>query len=104
MVEETNSRELKAGGLSVIVRELNVQNVRTWLQDLAEKTSYDFVDEWLINDISVTDIKRMCTLKDEDIDQLTPTQLEAVAAVCKELNPHFFGLLAKARELGQSKA
>lgn len=103
MVHETNSRELVLGDTSVIVREMTVQQVRAWLQDITLSHEFDFVSEWLIEGVSIADIKRMCTLNDEQINALQPSQLDKVATTCKELNPHFFGLLARARALDQSK-
>ena len=91
MTATTNSKELMLGDLSVIVREMNVLQVRTWLAEMQKPGDRDLVDEALFEECSVSDIRRMTSLSIEQVDALRPSQLREVIATCKELNPDFFG-------------
>lgn len=104
MVQETNSCELQVGSQSVIVREMTVQQVRAFLQDAAQGGAVDVVDAMLLGDCELNTLKRMCTLTDEQIDQLKPSELQAVKAKCQELNPDFFALLTKLEDLARARA
>ncbi len=92
-MQETNSREIVVGGQSIICRELTVLQVRNWLKDTALET--DPFEAMLFTDCTLGDIKRMTSLTDEMIDAMRPSQVDEVISVCKELNPHFFGLLGR---------
>lgn len=91
MTATTNSKELMLGDLSVIVRELTVLQVRTWLAEMQKPGDRDLVDEGLFEECSVADIGRMTSLSIDQINALRPSQLRQVIATCKELNPDFFG-------------
>jgi hypothetical protein len=104
MVLHTNSKELMVGELPVICRELTVMQVRKWLDDAGQAASMDLVSSALFPDCSIDDLLRMTNLTVEAIDQLRPSQVEAVIMTCKELNPHFFGLLGRLTGALQSKA
>lgn len=104
MIQQTNSKELLVGDLSVICRELTVLQVRKWLEDASQPAGMDTVSAVLFKDCSIDDIVRMTDLSEAAIDQLRPSQVEAIIATCKELNPHFFGLLERLATALQAKA
>ncbi|WP_033998010.1 hypothetical protein [Pseudomonas paraeruginosa] len=90
----TNSKEITLGDKSVLVRELTVLQVRDWLAEMQQPgTPRDPVDEALFPECSLTDLQRMTSLTAADIDQLRPSQLREVLALCKELNPSFFAFM-----------
>ena len=92
----TNSKELMLGDVSVIVRELTVLQVRNWLAETVSPTGQpDIVDQILFSDCSLGDLQRMTSLSLEQIDQLRPSDLRKVIALCKELNPDFFGFMGR---------
>ncbi|WP_312936855.1 hypothetical protein [Stutzerimonas nitrititolerans] len=93
MTHTTNSKELMIGDLSVIVRELTVLQVRTWLADMQkpDPSLRDLVDDGFFEECSVADICRMSSMTVDQINALRPSQVLQVIAVCKELNPDFFG-------------
>lgn len=95
MVQETNSCELQVGETSIIVREMTVQQVRAFLQSAAKGENVDVVDGLLLGDCELGTLKAMSSITAEQIDQLRPSQLQAVKAKCKELNPDFFAMLTK---------
>ncbi|WP_301361839.1 hypothetical protein [Stutzerimonas nitrititolerans] len=94
-MQTTNSREVVVDGQSIICRELTVLQVREWLSDMMSSDRGDPLDAALFADCALADLKRMTDLNDERIDAMRPSQLEKVISVCKELNPHFFGLLGR---------
>tara|TARA_R110001606_G_scaffold345513_1_gene494379 strand:+ start:11009 stop:11329 length:321 start_codon:yes stop_codon:yes gene_type:complete len=103
MVHETNSCELKVGSQSVTVHEMTVQQVRAFLQDAAKGAPVDAVDSLILGDCELSTLRSMCTLTDDEMGELKPSELEAVKAKCKELNPHFFALLAKLTDMAKAQ-
>jgi len=93
MTHTTNSKELMIGDISVIVRELTVLQVRTWLADMQkpDPAPRDLVDDGFFEECSVADICRMSSITTDQINALRPSQVRQVIALCKELNPDFFG-------------
>ncbi|AYC32728.1 hypothetical protein D3880_10160 [Pseudomonas cavernae] len=91
----TNSRELVFGDIRITVREMTVMQVRTWLS--GEFSEEGLIDVAFFNDCAFSDLKRMSSLADEQIDALRPTQLREVIQVCKELNPDFFDFLRRVK-------
>ena len=88
------TKEVELDGRTVTIRELTVAEVRLWLKDLDQlrEGAIDLVTEGIMADASISDVARMTDLSPEDLDNLTPSQIEEVIAVCRELNPHFFRL------------
>ena len=92
----TNSKEILLGSISVTVRELTVSQVRNWLSAMVQPSGqHDIVDQAFFDDCALSDLQRMTSLSSEQIDQLRPSQLREVIALCKELNPDFFGFMAR---------
>lgn len=104
MANETRARELQiTDNLYVTVREMTVQQVRSLLQDAGQESErFDVVDNWLLPDVSMGDLKRMSTLTDEQIADMLPSQLRTVMEACRELNPDFFALVARLTKLSQA--
>ncbi len=92
----TNSRELAFGDISVTVREMSVLQVRGWLSE--EDADGGLIDVAFLPECSLSDLKRMSTLTDEQLNTLRPSQLREVLTVCKELNPDFFDFLRRVKE------
>ena len=96
MTATTNSKELMINGVSVIVRELTVIQVRSWLSEMtAPPGELDLLDEGLFTECAISDLKRMSSLTEDQINQMRPSDLRPVIALCKELNPDFFGFLGR---------
>lgn len=94
-MQTTNTREVIIDGQAVLCRELTVLQVRDWLSEMLSPPADDPLDSALFEDCGLGDIKRMTDLNEERINGMRPSQLQQVIAVCKELNPHFFGLLGR---------
>lgn len=90
------SKELRFGSIVVTVRELTVLQVRNWLSELTKTPEeFDIVGLAFFAECSFGDLQRMTSLRPEEIDQLRPSELKQVVALCKELNPDFFGFMER---------
>lgn len=103
MVHETNSCELQVGSQSITVREMTVQQVRAFLQDAAKGGTTDTVDALILDDCELSTLRSMCSLTVDQIGEMKPSELEAVKDKCKELNPHFFAMLAKLTDMAKAQ-
>ena len=98
------TKEIDIDGRAVTVRELTVAEVRNWLKDLEQvrEGGIDLVTEGIMADASISDVARMTDLSPEDLDNLTPSQIEEVVTSCREINPHFFRLRDRLLEAARS--
>lgn len=90
----------------VKVRELTVAEIRDWLKDLASTDPDREIDlaDWLLfqdEGLRLADFRRMTDLSAADLEAMAPTELEALLARCKEVNPRFFTALARVRAMGE---
>lgn len=87
-------KEIQLDGRTVTVRELTVAEVRLWLKELDQlrEGPIDLVSEGIMADASLGDVTRMTDLSPEELDEMPPSQIEAVVTACREINPHFFRL------------
>ncbi|QTS88304.1 hypothetical protein JLK41_09130 [Ectopseudomonas khazarica] len=85
-----------SGGVRVCCMELTVSQVRGLLQP---RPGGDVVDELLLEDLRLPDLPLFTGLKVEELEQMLPSDLEQLVDGCKEANPSFFRLLAKAASL-----
>jgi hypothetical protein len=87
------TRELEFGELKVIVKELTVAEVRTWLNEPGneEKKEFDlFTDLLTFDGIGIEELYRFTDLKKELIEELPPSAIAKISAVIKEINSVFF--------------
>ena len=87
---------LKLGDNSVTLRELTMGEVRGMLLSRPEQ---DTVDYLLFDDITLGELMQMTDLSKETIDNLTQSELDTVRVKAKELNPHFFAMMNRIKEL-----
>lgn len=87
-------REGTTAPVAVTVRELTVAEIRAWMADAKVPAQPDLVDNLLLPGAALPDLTHLSSLTAEQIDLLTPSELERVLAEAKEMNSHFFGLLA----------
>lgn len=79
--------------LAVTVRELTVAEIRTWMAG-AQEASPDLVNNLLLRDVSLEDLPHLSSLTPAQIDGRTPSELQRVLDAAREVNTHFFALLA----------
>lgn len=96
-VEQT----VPACGREVRVRELTVKEIRQWLAELSvTQEGVDVVDQLLFDDVALSEIGRMTDLTADEMASATPSELDALAARCREVNRHFFALRARLMTAG----
>ncbi|RIA22668.1 hypothetical protein DFO61_3358 [Ectopseudomonas oleovorans] len=86
------TKTIGAGDIEVTVREVTVAGVRSIL---ARAGTGDVVDELLL-DVRLQDLVDFTSLTAEQVEQMRPSDLAVVVEACKEVNPDFFAMLAKA--------
>lgn len=92
--------EIEVGGHKVQIKEMTVGEIRVWLADLTRVG--DLVDSMLFEEISLTDLPFLTDLKLEVIDDLEPSLIEnTLLPKIKELNPRFFSMRQRVKEMGQ---
>ncbi|MBF0148383.1 MAG: hypothetical protein HQL85_19695 [Magnetococcales bacterium] len=97
-------KEVEIGDRKVTIRELTVAEVRNWFKDLGKmrENGVDLVNEGIIADASLEDVVRMSDVTMDDLDRLTPSQIEPMIATCREINPHFFQLRHRLSEAARA--
>ena len=96
------NRSIQIGERTVTVRELTVGEIRDWLRDMeARNTKLDLVDGMLLTELALSDLCRMSDLPEDALDDLTQSEIDALLEAARELNPHFFGMLARLAEAGR---
>lgn len=93
-------RKETIGALSVDVKELTVGEIRAWLRASASPAG-DVVDATLFEDFDAQDLCAMTTLTAAELDSLTPSECQALAAVCKEVNADFFAMRQRVVVMGR---
>jgi hypothetical protein len=83
----------RIGGIEVVCRELTVGQLRGMLQADIEG---DLISDYLFEEARLVDLLQLTNLSREQIDCLPPSELRHVVEACREANPDFFGMLARA--------
>ena len=96
------TREISLGDSSVTVRELTVAEIDAWWADLqreiagtpqaAEPQALDVVSTRLLDDLTFRDLMLLSSATDAQLRAATQSELLALAAEAKALNPLFFQL------------
>jgi len=87
---------LKLGYQKVTLRELTVGEVRNLL---ASRPEQDTVGYMFFEDITIAELLAMTDLSDDDVNNLSQSELDAVRLKAKELNPHFFAMMTRLKNL-----
>lgn len=83
----------RVGGIEVVCRELTVGQLRGVI---ASDISTDILGSLLFEDVRLSNLEAMTNLTAEQIEGLEPSLLREVISGCKEANPDFFAMLARA--------
>lgn len=75
-------------GKELTLKELTVSDVR----NLIGVEAVDYVDAFLIDDITLTELAFMAGISVNDLSSATSEDLIALREAAKEVNPLFFGL------------
>lgn len=83
---------------TVAIKELTVGEIRGWLNEIASKPEVDVINAALIEGVDFGLFDVMTDLSRDQIETMTPNQLQQVADACREVNKHFFILWARILE------
>jgi len=92
-------KSVTVGDREVIVKELDVSDIRGWIKLMSEEAEPDFVGDTLLPDISLKELCLMIDIEYKEMDSLTQSDLINVCDVAREINPLFFATLGKAKNL-----
>lgn len=93
------TRDLEIGDATVQVRELTVAEIDAWWADLQrdvadapepDASAIDVIAGRICGDFTLADLRRVSTLTPEQFRGATQSELVAILAVARELNPLFF--------------
>lgn len=79
----------------VVVKELTVAEIRSWLAEMSAMSEMDAISASLIEGVDFGLLGVMTDIAKPEIENMTPSQLQQVADACKERNRHFFTLWAR---------
>lgn len=95
------AKAVKVDDKEVVCRELRVMEIRDWIQTASkEDGGLDIVGELLFEDITLELISMITQLPEKDLEKFSPSDLQKIIAGCKEVNQDFFGMLKRAKEVG----
>lgn len=92
-------REIEVGGRKVQVRELTVGEIRAWVAAIAEMPP-DVTDQALFEELALSELARMTDLPVAEMSDLTPSELDQVLTVAKEVNQRFFAMRNRLANVG----
>lgn len=98
---ETQIKNLEIDGTVFTARELKVSEVRDWFNSALTRTP-DVVNDGLFEAFSLSDLARMYNVEPSGFDDLAPSQIEGLAKLAQEVNPHFFTLLSRLADIGRA--
>ena len=85
------TKVLKLDQREIICRELSVSDVRK----LLSSGPPDSLVDMLFPEIQVSDIPVFTSLTVDEVEEMMPSDLRTVIDACREVNPDFFGMLAR---------
>ncbi|MFV3370090.1 hypothetical protein ACNFH5_18135 [Pseudomonas sp. NY15435] len=92
MSDASGCRHVLIDGRQVNIREMTVAQVR----QLMDTITADVIGDSLLGGaLRLHDLAVMSSLTAQQIDDMTPSQLEDLALACREVNRHFFGMLER---------
>lgn len=93
--------EIETEHRTVTVHELTVSQMREYLAqaETQRQVMIDPIIDLLFEDCSLRDVVAMSDLDLADFDAMTPAEIQQVIDACRDINPHFFGMARRSREL-----
>jgi hypothetical protein len=86
------TKDVTVDGRVYTVRELAVWEIRNWIQNL-QGADLDLIDELLIEGIQLSAVREMAGISKEDFDAMTPSELDKIVDVAKQVNLRFFAMV-----------
>lgn len=98
------TKQVFTDNTSYIVRELTIAEVKNWLEGFQIGRECDLVNELAADGIALPDLAMMCDNTVAHFDSLTGRELQAVVDAAREVNPHFFRVLAAVKQAAETIA
>ena len=100
------TRQVEVGGMMVTAHEMTTLQTRNWLKAQSRAADFDVVDSMLFERFEVTaaDMLAMSDITRRQLDAITPSMAEGLAAAIKEVNPHFFQMRQRLIGIGTTLA
>ena len=100
----TQDVQVDALNRRVVVRELDVSEIRAHLRRAAESFTLadgevDVAGVLLFDGISFSDLQAMSDVNAEELGRLAPSEIKAIIAACREVNADFFGMKSRLLKL-----
>jgi hypothetical protein len=92
------SRQVFTDNTSYTIRGLTVADVKKWLESFQIGRECDLVDELAADGVSLADLALMCDNTVAQFDCLTGRELQSVVDAAREVNPHFFRVIATVKQ------
>ena len=87
---------IEVAGRKVTVHELTVAELERWVEeglDPQQPVQTSVVRGGIISGLSLQDIARLSDITVEQMEEMTPSQVQVIGDACVEANRHFFALL-----------
>lgn len=94
----TKDVQVDALNRRVVAKELDVAEIRAHLAgagEAATASDFDVVGYTLFPDVNFADLTAMSDVTFEELGRLAPSEIKAIIAGCREVNPDFFGMMAR---------
>lgn len=98
MSDASGKAILQLDGKDYIVKELTVAELRELFNSQSE---YELLRHNLFESIYLVHLPLFINASLEELEQLRPSQLESIIGKIREMNPSFFNLLARMKEMTQ---
>lgn len=93
----TKDVQVDALNRRVVAKELDVSEIRAHLASggVIEGADFDAVGALLFPEVEFADLTAMSDVTLEELGRLAPSEIKAIIAGCREVNPDFFGMRAR---------
>lgn len=92
----TQDVQVDALNRRVVARELDVSEIRAHLAaGGVPADDFDVVGALLFTDVNFADLTVMSDVTAEELGRLAPSEIKAIIVGCREVNPDFFGMMAR---------
>lgn len=93
----TKDIQVDALNRRVVARELDVAEIRAHLaaSGAVAEGDFDVVGALLFPEVSFADLTAMSDVTGDELGRLAPSEIKAIIAGCREVNPDFFGMMAR---------
>ena len=89
-------KDVPIGDRKVVVRELTLEELRSWMEATVARKSLSPIDLMFLDDgLMVEDIPDFTDLSTADLGKLAPSDLEEVVKEIREVNGRFFSNLSR---------